>query len=64
MSRHTSIGFSLISALPRFALLAAMLLAPVAAMHAAQAGADSHIEDSRKFSSGAGLVLVAGLQRV
>jgi len=63
MTRHTNIGFGLICALPRFALLAAMLLAPLAAMHAVQAGADNFIEDGRKLSSGAGLVLVVGLQR-
>lgn len=63
MTRHANIGFSLVSALPRFALLAAMLLAPLMAVHAVQAGADNFIEDSRKLSSGAGLVLVVGLQR-
>ena len=59
----TNFGFSLVSAFPRFALLAAMLLAPLMTMHVVQAGADNFIEDGRKLSSGAGLVLVVGLQR-
>jgi len=60
---NVNFGFGLIAALPRFALLATMLLAPVMAMNAVQAGAGSHIEDNRKLSSGAGIVLVVGLQR-
>ena len=51
------------AALPRFALLAMVLLGPLAAMQSLAAGPDSFIEDSRKLSSGAGLVLVVGLQR-
>jgi hypothetical protein len=39
------------------------LLGPLVAMQSLAAGPDSFIEDSRKLSSGAGLVLVVGLQR-
>lgn len=51
------------AALPRFAFLMAALFAPLMALQSVQAGADSFIEDSRKLSSGAGIVLVVGLQR-
>lgn len=51
------------AALPRFALLMAALFAPLVAMQSVAAGADTVIEDSRKLSSGAGIVLVVGLQR-
>ena len=57
--RHASLA----SALPRFALLAAALLAPLLTMQALAAGSGAFIEDSRKLSSGAGIVLVVGLQR-
>ena len=63
MTRRTPFLSSFASALPRFALLAVALLAPLAAMQSVRAGADTFIEDSRKLSSGAGLVLVIGLQR-
>lgn len=53
----------LAAALPRFALLAAALFAPLVAMQSVQAGPDTFIEDGRKLSSGAGIVLLAGLQR-
>ncbi|RIK87071.1 MAG: hypothetical protein DCC69_04880 [Hyphomicrobiales bacterium] len=63
MTRRTALFSGIASALPRFALLAAALLAPLVAMQSVQAGADAFIEDSRKLSSGAGLVLVISLQR-
>lgn len=63
MTRRTTLSSGIASALPRFALLAAALLAPLVAMQSVQAGADTFIEDSRKLSSGAGLVLVISLQR-
>lgn len=52
-----------IAALPRFLLLASILLAPLVAAHTLQAATDNFIEDKSKFASGAGLVLVVGLQR-
>ncbi len=59
MTRRSDIA----AALPRFAFLMAALFVPLMALHSVQAGADSFIEDSRKLSSGAGIVLVVGLQR-
>lgn len=49
--------------LPRFALLIAVLFAPFMAMQSVRAGSDLLIEDSRTLSSGAGIVLLVGLQR-
>ncbi|HRP79036.1 MAG TPA: hypothetical protein PL183_08015 [Aquamicrobium sp.] len=59
--RHASAGLA--AALPRFALLAAALLAPLVAMQALAGAPGGFIEDSRKIASGAGIVLVVGLQR-
>lgn len=63
MPRRIASISGIASALPRFAFLAAALLAPLAALQAVQAGPETLIEDSRKLSSGAGLVLVISLQR-
>lgn len=63
MTRSSSFTHGLKSALPRFALLAVMLLAPLAIMQSVQAGTGHTIEDNRKIASGAGLVLVVSLQR-
>lgn len=59
MSRRASF----LSSLAALAVLAAALFAPIATIYSLQAGVGSVIEDSRKMSSGAGLVLVIGLQR-
>lgn len=63
MIHQTSTRSSVSVMLPRFAFLLAALFAPLVAMQAVQAGSDTFIEDSRKLSSGAGLVLVVSLQR-
>ena len=63
MTRSSSFSYTILSALPRFALLAAMLLAPLAIIQSVQAGTGYTIEDNRKLASGAGLVLFVGLQR-
>ena len=63
MTRHPSILRGVAAALPRFALLLGVLFAPFVAMQTVQAGSDVLIEDSRKLSSGAGIVLLVGLQR-
>lgn len=63
MTRSTATRLGIASMLPRFALLVAALLAPLVAMQSVQAGSETFIEDSRKPSSGAGLVLVVSLQR-
>ena len=49
--RHASPGLA--AALPRFALLAIALLAPLAAMQVLAGAPGSFIEDSRKLASGA-----------
>ena len=59
MSRRASF----LSGLAALAVLVAALFAPIATIYSLQAGVESVIEDSRKMSSGAGLVLVIGLQR-
>lgn len=63
MNRSFSFSQGFISALPRFALLAVMLLAPLTVMQSVQAGSGHTIEDNRKLASGAGLVLFVSLQR-
>ena len=63
MTSRSALVLGIAAALPRFFLLAFMLFAPFVAMHSVQAASDALIEDSRKLSSGAGLVLVIGLQR-
>ena len=63
MNRSSSFSHTILSALPRFALLAAMLLTPLAIMQSVQAATGHTIEDNRKLASGAGLVLFVGLQR-
>ena len=50
-------------ALPRIALLAVALFAPLAAMQAVEAGQRATIEDSRAVSNGAGFVLLMSLRR-
>ena len=47
----------------RFCVLILALFAPLIAMQSLAAGTGGLIEDSRKLSSGAGIVLVVGLQR-
>lgn len=47
----------------RFAFLILALFAPLIAMQSFAASAGGLIEDSRRLSSGAGIVLVVGLQR-
>jgi hypothetical protein len=47
----------------RAALLAAVIVGPLAAVHNVEAGSSSIIESSLKHGSGAGLVLMVGLQR-
>ena len=63
MTRRTHTRSDIAAALPRFAFLMAALFAPLMAIQSVQAGADSLIEDNRKLASGAGIVLVVGLQR-
>ena len=63
MTSRASIHSDIAAALPRFALLLAVLFAPLIAMQSVQAGAETFIEDARTLSSGAGIVLVVGLQR-
>ena len=63
MTGHPFILRDVATALPRFALLLCVLFAPFVAMQSVQAGSDAVIEDSRKLSSGAGIVLLVGLQR-
>lgn len=63
MTRRIATRPGLAATLPRFALLIAALFAPLVAMQTVQAGSDAFIEDSRKLSSGAGLILVVSLQR-
>lgn len=63
MTRPSRARSDIAAALPRFAFLIAALFAPLVAMQSVAAGADGAIEDSRKLSSGAGIVLVVGLQR-
>lgn len=47
----------------RFAFLIVALFAPLIAMQSFAAASGGLIEDSRKLSSGAGIVLVVGLRR-
>lgn len=60
--RHTS-AIPLVGALCRAAFFALALFAPLAAMQAVEASSQAVIEDSRAMPSGAGLVLLVGLQR-
>lgn len=63
MNRMHADRFSLTSFLPRAAMMLAVVAAPLLAINAVQANSGSVIESSYRASSGAGLVLVVGLQR-
>ena len=64
MTRLRTFTTETLRTLPRGALLAAALFAPLMAMQSVQAGSPrATIEDSRALSNGAGLVLLVSLQR-
>ncbi|TKT81263.1 hypothetical protein [Aquamicrobium sp. LC103] len=63
MTRQSFSLRAFVRALPRIALLVAVLGAPLLAVQKVEAGATSIIEGVHKRSSGAGLVIVVSLQR-